>query len=239
LQNWLSMHNTEKSVVVSTSYIFFKNLLLLYPNRYRKKFGQEMLFTFDDLYQEKLHRDGKIGILFWVVIFFDITKTAFEEHGIEMKKKGMKRYVQKTLNINKYNIIGALLLLPFFSVFFIDLAARIAQGDMIHYNRRIYAFLSHTIFYQTPVLFIWVILFPILAAILNLIPVLQNNKNKQESPFHFSFVKQNLISLSLIAIGLGFLAIIKLHDFAPCIVHGLIHIGVGRLPYIISFCKNA
>lgn len=226
-------------MTVTREYVFFKTLLLLYPASYLRKFGKEMLITFEDMYQEKMLRDGEIGFTFWFSIFLDIIKSTFEQHRVALKKQGMKKYVNKTLHINRYNVIGTLLLLPFLSVLSIDLLARFAQDDITHYNRPLYLYLSHTVFYWTPILVIWVILFPTLAVLLNLIPLIQNIIKKHGSLFKLSFIKHNALTLTILAIGLGFLAIIKLHDFAPCIFHGLLRFGVGKLPYIFSYCKNA
>lgn len=232
------MHNTERSVAISKELTIFKNLLLLYPDSYRKKFELEMLITFGDMYQEKKLRDGKIGFLFWLGISLDISKSACKQHGELLKKQGMKKYLFKTLHFNTCNIIGALLLLPFLSVFLIDVVARISQGDLTHYNRPVYTFLSHTFLYQKPVLLVWVILFPAIAVLINLIPLIQNSFKKHRSLFHLSFIKQNIITFSILAMGIGFLALLKLHDFAPCSFHGILRFGLQKLPFILSYCKN-
>jgi len=233
------MHNTEKSVAVPITYIFFKSLLLLYPDTYRRKFEEEMVMTFEDMYQEKMLKDGETGIPFWFHIYMDIVANAFEQHWQLLRKQGLKKYTEQTLHINRYNIIGGLLLLPFFSVFLVDIIARIAQGDVTHYNRPVYSLLSHSLLYWFPVLFTWVILFPVLAVLINLFPLIKNILKKHGSVLRFDFIRQNIISLTLLTIGLGFLAIILLHDLGPCVVHGLLRFGFGKLPYILSFCRNA
>src|SRR5579872_2524246 len=172
------MHKTENLVIVSKAQKIFQSLLLLYPEKYRKKFGQEMLLMFEDLYQEKFVKDGNVGVFFWLTISLDIIKNSFEQHGELIQKQGLRKYMQKTFRINKYNIIGFLLLLPFFSVFIIDLIARIAQGDLTHYNRPVYALLSHSLLYWFPVLFTWVIIFPALAVLFNVIPLLKDIHKK-------------------------------------------------------------
>ncbi|SRR5258708_22323 len=175
------MDKIEKSLVITKGYVFYKSLLLLYPDIYRKKFGQEMLILFADIYKETIAKKGKVGFVFWFAVFLDTTKSALEQHLQLVKKQGVKKYLQNTLRINRYNIIGALLLLPFLSVFVIDLVARISQGDLVHYNRPVYNLLSHTLFYWTPILFIWVILFPTLAILVNLIPLIQNIVKKHQT----------------------------------------------------------
>lgn len=232
------MHEVRESVLI-TEHKFYQFLLLLYPESYRKKFGYEMLVTFEDMYQERIVNDKSVGLIFWFAIIFDITKNAFEQHNDLIHKKGMRNYLFKTLHFNIYNIIGGLLLLPFLSLFLIDLAARIAQKDLTHYNRPVYAFLSHTFLYYTPVLFAIAILFPALAVLINLIPVVKNITKNRKTIWHFAFFRQNLLNILILFIGLGFLALIKFHDFAPCFIHGLLRVGLGNFLQIISVCKNA
>jgi hypothetical protein len=238
-QNWLIMHKTEKVIVYPKEFTFIRNLLLLYPDRYRKKFQQEILITVEDMYQERLLKVGKVNTLYWFVISFDIIKSACNQHVELLNKQGMKKYIHETLQIDKFNIIGGLLLLPFFIVFLIDLATRIAQGDLTRYNRPVYAILSHSLLYWLPVLFTWVVIFPTIAVLLNIIPLIKNVSKFHNDVFHFSFLRKNIFSLLILAVGFGFLALIALHDFAPCVAHGLLRLGFTKLPYIISFCNNA
>jgi hypothetical protein len=233
------MSNGDKLIVITKIERVFNNLLLLYPDSYRKKFGEEMIITFEDIYREKLTKDGKLGILFWVKISLDIIKSALEQQSELLKRLGMKKYLIQTFHVNKYNIVGGVLLLPFLTMFAIDLIARIVQGDMTRYNRPVYVYISHTPLYWTPVLFSIVILFPLLAVLFNLIPLIVNALKKHTHIFHLTFLKQNSIALAIVLVSLSFLAIIKLHDFAPCMVHGIIGLGVGEMPKIISICKNA
>ncbi len=151
----------------------------------------------------------------------------------------MKKYLQQTLHFNIYNIVGGILLLPFLLLFTIDLISRIVQADLTHYNRPVYAFLSHTFIYYTPVLFSIAILFPTLAVLLNLIPVVQTIIKNRKTIKKFAFVRLNLLSIVLLIIGLGFLAIIKLHDFVPCMLHGLLRLTFDKFPQLVSFCRNA
>lgn len=217
----------------------YRTLLFLYPESYRKRFGQEMLFLFYDLYKEELAKRGNIGVGFWVSICLDSLQSAMIEHLLLMKKQGIKTYLQQTWHINRYNVIGGILLMPFFLMFIIDLVSRIMQGDLTHYNRPVYALLSHTPLYWTPVLFTIMIIFPLLAILSNVVPILMNISKKHAGILSWSFVRRNSISLLLVSIALGFIAIVRLHDFAPCMMHGILKVGVGRLPEIIAVCKNA
>ena len=232
------MYDTHKTVLPKV-YRMYEFLLFLYPESYRQKFGYDMLITFEDMYRERIANQESVGLFFWLTIIFDLIKSASEENKDLMHKRGMKKYLQKTLHLHFFNIIGGILLVPFFSLFVIDVIARIAQGDLTRYNRPLYAFLSHTFLYYTPVLFTIAILFPVLAVLFNIIPIVQNIIKNRRAIKEFSFVKQNTLSILFLLIGLGFLAIIEFHDFAPCFVHGILRFGFTKLPYIISFCRNA
>lgn len=233
------MYETNQLSLPTSAEIFFNFLLQFYPQSYRKRFGQEMLFVFKDTYQEELKKRGKVGIGFWLVQVGDITKSVLEQHIDEIGKKGMKKYLQQTLHINTYNIISLVFLLPVILMTGIEIISRIVQGDLTHYNRPVYAFFSHTFLYWTPVLFTWVILFPLIAAILSLIPLIKSLAKKNTPLFSWVFIQKNILGIAILLFGLGFIALIRLHDFAPCVIHGLTHVGFGQFSHIIAVCRNA
>lgn len=233
------MYETKNISLSKSAQSIFNLLLLLFPSSYRKQFGEEMRILFLELYQDELRRNGKIEPGFWFLQIGDITTSAVNEHIDVMKQKGMKKYFQQTFGINKFNIVGGILLLPILSVTTIDIFARIAQGDLVHYNRPVYALLSHSPLYWYPVLLVWILLFPFLAIGINLIPIVQSIIKKKTNIWSITFVKRNFVSLLLLCIGMGFIALIRLHDFAPCFIHGLFKVGIGNLPKIWSVCRNA
>lgn len=151
----------------------------------------------------------------------------------------MKRYLQDTLNINRYNLFGIFLLLPAFIVFTMDLLSRILQGDLSHYNRPVFRFLSHTPLYCEPVLFIWVIVFPFLAIIVNLIPFFKNLCKKHANIKSLSFIKQNFLTAIILLFAILFILLIRFHDFVPCMVHSILKIGFFQLFNVISVCEKA
>ncbi len=217
----------------------FNFFLLLYPETYRKQYASEMRLLFYEMYQEEVASNGKVRLEFWFSQVSDMTKSVIEQHVNDIGKKGMKKYLQQTLHINRYNVIGLILLSPALAVFAIDLVARIVQGDFSHYNRPVYNFLSHTPLYWYPVLFSWVILFPMLAVVVNIIPFLTKKREKSLPFFSAAFLRKNVIALLVMGIGLFFIAIVKLHDFAPCMIHGLLKVGFGQFNHIITVCRKA
>ena len=198
-----------------------------------------MRLVFHDMYQEELNKRGIVGIGFWLSQSGDITKSVIEQHIDDIAKKGMKKYLQQTLHINTYNIVSCIFLLPVIFMTLVEIISRVAQGDLTHYNRPVYAFLSHTVLYYAPVLFTWVILFPLLAALISLIPLIQAMSKKKISLFSFAFFRKNILSVGILLIGLGFIALIKLHDFMPCMFYGVTHFGFGQLGHSISVCRKA
>jgi hypothetical protein len=159
---------TELSVPANAEKLF-NFLLFFYPKQYRKKYEQEMRLLFQDMYQEELIKKGSISLTFWLAQFGDITKSVSEQHINMIQKQGMKKYLEQTLHINKYNVISGIFLLPVIFMTLVEIISRIAQGDLTHYNRPVYAFFSHTFLYWTPIPFIWVILFPLFAALISFI----------------------------------------------------------------------
>jgi hypothetical protein len=147
-------------------------LFLLYPLPYRKKFENEMLLVFNDMYQEELTEYGKIRTVFWLSQSVDLFKSIIEQHEEFARKYGFKKYIKNILHINKYNVLGVIFLLPFISMFLVDLSSRILQGDLTHPNTSILHGIYNTPLYWAPILFMWVILFPVLAVITNVIPLL-------------------------------------------------------------------
>lgn len=214
--------------------------LFLYPKQYRNKFGQEIRLLVTELYQEERNKKGTVGLGFWFSQAGDVTKSVIEQHIDEIGKKGMMKYVQNTLHINKFNVIGGILLLPAITVFFIDVFSRIVQGDLAHYNHPVYSFMSHTPLYWQPVLVTWVIVFPLLAVGINLIPLLKNLITKHHNKIKsWNFLWQNLITLLLLGFGTFFILLVKFHDFGPCMLHGIARLGFEHFNHIVEVCNNA
>ncbi len=151
----------------------------------------------------------------------------------------MKKQVSNHWHITRLNLIGAVCLLPAMAMFCIDLISRFVQRDLIHYNRPVYNFLSHTPLYWYPILVTWVIILPLMGVVLNFIPLIQEMMRKHAPIFSLTFIKQNLFSLFFLCFGILLIAIIRLHDFAPCVFWGIMHVGWGQLPHILFVCRSA
>ena len=232
------MYNiSENAMVEEKSDRLYEMLLLLYPEPYRIKFGREMLYTFRDMRDEERTKRGMAGVVFWSTILFDTLLSAVHEHREAIRKDGMKKYLHRTPKLNNYNLVSLILLLPFLLMAGIDLISRILQGDLFHYNRAAYAAVSQTPLYWYPILFTWVILFPILAIVISIIPLALNSR-KVSVP-GVAYLGQYAGSVILIALAAMLLAFIKLHDFLPCLMQNISMTGFRDLPSIISLCRKA
>ncbi len=233
------MHDSTRVPFVTNAVKIFNVLLLFYPASYRKKYGNEVRLVFYEMYQEELQKKGRVSIEFWLFQVNDIAKSVIEQHIDEIRKKGVKIYLKQTLHINKYNVIGGILLFPIFTMTGLEIISRIVQGDLFHYNRPFYRLLSHSPLYWFPILFTWVILFPLLAIVVNLLPLLMDMRKRHVHILNVSFFKRHMFSLAILAIGALFFIAMQLHDFAPCFLIGLTKRGIGQIPSIISFCRGA
>lgn len=234
------MSDLEGKTLITRGERIYLLFISLYPEAYQKRFGQELHFLFQDLYQEEVSKKGKIGIGFWFWIYFDTLVEVAKQHIFLMKQQEVRKYFR----ITKYNILGAVFLLPFFTLFVIDLLGRIVQGDLTHYNRAWYQVISHTILYSTyngqaPFLWLVMVFFPILAVLLNIIPVVSFvTKRKTNLSLQYIFLAKPL-AIIFIGLGLFFLLVVFGHDFFPCMVHGLLSHGIKKFGEVAAFCRNA
>lgn len=154
----------------------------------------------------------------------------------------MKKNIKQTFEFTKRNLIGLALLLPFFAMFSIDFVSRILQHNFASPNPSLISAVSHTIFYSPPVLFAWVILFPLLAVFLNLVPVIKGInqiRRMRKSLFSPEFLSEHFMGILVFGIAAMFLGIIVLHDFAPCVLTGILTKGFRELVPLVNYCKSA
>ena len=135
-------------------------------------------------------------------------------------KNGMRWTERNKFQIKPYHLISGIFLFPFLIILSIEVLSRVAQGDLVHYNRQVYGFLSQTPIYWLPVLFTWAFLFPLLAVLLNLFTIVKQAKREHERISSLKFIKKNIVSYLFMFTGLAFLAIIAPH-FIPFLIHGI------------------
>ncbi|MCL4384096.1 hypothetical protein M1116_01455 [Patescibacteria group bacterium] len=218
---------------------FYRHLLHLYPSAYQRRFNTEMLTTFNDLYHDEVKLYGKIKPWFLLEMTTDTILNIINEHFFMIKKHGLLNY----LHFNRYHLLGGILLSPFITLLSYDLIGRLVQGDLFHYNRAFYYFISHTFLYanyfgRPYLLWLIIVLAPIIAIIINLLPfifLIVNIKQNNFSRILFS----NFITFIIIFTGLLALLIVYGHDFFPCFIQAIYHRGLQNIFNIISICQKA
>jgi hypothetical protein len=220
---------------------FYRALLWLYPEAYRNQFGEQLELVFDDLCQEELSRHGRLEAGFWGWVIADTLRGAAVEQGAALTDQGMKRYLQTTLHVNRFNVLGLLLLTPFFVMLGVDGLGRIAQGDLLHPNQAWYAVLARTPLYTfPPALFSVVLLLPALAMLINCIPILSRLRQYRHNTLTLGqVVSTNLVALAIMGLGLSFVALALWHDVVPCMARGILSGGLSDIRHVIAVCRNA
>ncbi|GEM_PF-3110243 len=239
------MHKTKEAAFSITSGdAFYKALLLFYPEQYRRQFGHEMLLTFQDMYKDELAKHGKAGVGFWFSIGIDTVKSIIAQHRDTLEQQGMKNYLHHTLHVNKFNVLGFFLLLPFMLLLGSDYLGRLIQGNFSHPNTAVYDYLSQTILYSEfrgQAFLLWAILVisPLLAVILNLIPFISSLRLDKKKLTISTLLFASPLALIIIGMGTLFIIIAIGHDAIPCFIHRLMSDGLGNILRTISICKNA
>lgn len=102
---------------------FYRLLLWLYPTKFRRAYGQEMVQVFHDCYRDALESDDvDIAIVkFWSLVLFDVVKTASLEHGASLVS-----FFKQLIGIEEEHFMSALLNL--------DVAARTDIGRVRSVN---------------------------------------------------------------------------------------------------------
>ncbi|MCL4367114.1 hypothetical protein M1563_03005 [Patescibacteria group bacterium] len=229
----------QQSIALGKYQLLYQTLLGLYPRQYQNRFGSEMLEVFTELYQEEIDKHGSAGIYFWFAIWGDLLKSVLTQHWELMQKQGMKKYLKSTFNINIYNVTGGLLILPFMVMLGLDLVSRLIQGDLTHYNRSYYQLLSQTFLMQGPAQLFWVIIFPLAALIINLIPFFKTAYTQQNRLAIKSLVLTNLLAVAIMSVGLFALLLAFGHDYIPCFFHHLFLDGLDQIAKTALFCRSA
>lgn len=229
----------ELSITTVKENTLFRAFLFFYPKQYRKRFGEQIFVVFEDMYQEELEKNGRIGINFWIMQFADLSKSIIEQHFDFLDKYGFKKYMRDVLHFNKYNALGILFLLPFISVFLLDIVSRIFQGNLLRPNTLMLHGLYNSPLYWFPILFVWVFLFPVVAVFLNIIPLIKSCLKNRKHILSLTFLNMNFGTLMILFIALSAVACLYLHDFLPCVMTSVLSQGIVKIWHILSVCRNA
>ena len=132
----------------------------------------------------------------------------------------MRKKERIKFQIKPFHWMSGILIFPFLIFLTVEVFSRIAQGDLLHYNREVYAVLSQTPFYWLPFLFTWAFLFPVLAVLLNFFKVAKQARRENEKLSSLKFIQKNILSYLFMLAGFAFLAFIAPH-FIPFLIYGI------------------
>ena len=189
---------------------FYDKLLRLYPKPYREQYGAQMLQTLADMLDAEPEHKTSIWFRAIVELPFSLTKQQLLYAGGIMTHQ-MPHYVKRNA------VVSAALLVPF-------ALALIANGlDTLLRNHTLY----HSWLWQMPILTIWVLWLPILAALLALVSLLIFFRERsQQERYSFKQLFDIHHTWPLLAPALAALFIIAMvfgHDSVHCVTGNPVH----------------
>jgi len=178
----------------------YSALLHLYPTSYRKEYGEQMLQTLADMLDDpERHRTAV-----WMQTILDlpvsITKQQLTYAGATM---------MTTPHYIKHNArIGAWMLAPFFL--------------LVLFNAISDQWLRRTLFWHPTFLYVWMILLPAIAILLNVIALLrwiqtQHRDSRKNLWQSLKNVYSYWPTLAIITVGIGVFLLIFWHDSVHCV----------------------
>jgi hypothetical protein len=179
----------------------YSRLLKLYPRSYRQQYEQEMLQTLADMLDDPDNSRQSV----WLRTALDLPLSLAREqfHALQLAS-----LPQTPAYIRTSSLIGGLLVLPFFV--FVTLNTLLDQ--------RLY----NSLFWQVWMLFIWLLVLPGLAIVINLAATMKWVHDRRTIT-HRGFwrtlldIKQTWPVLSIVIIGLGIIALVFGHDSVHCL----------------------
>ena len=183
----------------------YSKLLRLYPKPYREQYGEQMLQTLADMLDTEPEHETSIWLRTIIDLPFSLTKQQLLYAGGIMSQQ-IPMYVKRNA------VVSTVLLLPF------ALALIVNGLDKLINNRTLY----HSWLWHMPVLAIWVLWLPILAAALALSSLVvffrkggtqgrQNSRKQSLDVYHtWPLIAPALVALFVIAMVFG-------HDSAHCV----------------------
>jgi hypothetical protein len=83
-------------------------LLKLYPEAHRKEYGPLMLQAFKDHYREMREVQGRVGIVFWLDVIVDETRSALKEQMVSMQEGIAMQWIWKQSGVFFGLLLGIL-----------------------------------------------------------------------------------------------------------------------------------
>lgn len=182
-------------------------LLRLYPAAYRHRFETQMRQTFRDLYRDQ----SRHGVVFWTRLALDTFTGATREQATVTRSLDMHKITTMSAN-QRALYAGLVLMLP--AVLFVAVGTGLQIMPPHHY-------LGQELHLPLHLMQIMLVAFPLLALAINLAALVGTAARRRQSLLSFSFIKRYLLTLVLLAVALGWLAVLFGHDTIGCAAQNL------------------
>ncbi len=208
----------------------YRMFLRFYPRSFRQSFEDDLILIFHDMYAD----NNKHSVNFWFSLLGDIIKTNASSISYFNPQQYMANISSGKIQISVYNMMGGIFLFPFLFALSVDFVSRLIQGNLSHPNNAALSTMNNTFLYNGTILRIWLLVLPALAIIVNVYPLIQRYIHKEKV-----ISMKTIFSIIIIFLGLSFIAIVRLHDFAPCVMNGFFLHGNTNLSQLINNCQRA
>lgn len=178
----------------------YRQLLKLYPDAYRQQYEEQMLQTLADMLDDPERSKTTV----WLRTIADLPISAAQQQ----LSYSAAALATTPAYLKHYARTGAWMVAPFFLLVLLN-------GLNGHTLR-------HTILWQTNVLFTWLVLLPVIAALLNLAAWLRwihysRHHNKLSAWQAITDVRRSWPALMVVFISLSIIAFVYGHDSAHCL----------------------
>jgi len=185
---------------ISRRFPRYSALLRLYPARYRKEYGEQMLQTLADMLDDPEQRKFSVWARTALDLPFSIIRQQITYTGVAMTT---------TPNYMKYAAhIGAWMLTPFFAIIII--------------NSFSHQWLQRTVLWHPAFLLTWIVALPLIAAALNAAALLrwayiQRRQNHVAPLYTLADLRRSWLALVITVAGIGIFSVALWHDSVHCV----------------------
>lgn len=205
----------------------YSKLLKLYPNKYQKEYGEQILQTTADMLDNAPNFISKLAI--WSHVAIDLPVNIAKQ---QLQYSGGSIMSQTPTYIKRSSLISVILLIPFF-------AALIANSiDKVINNHTLYG----SWLWKSHVIGIWVLYLPeaaFLIAMVSYIIYLSRSTDSKHSKFlkRVLDIRQSWVILIPAFMSFGILFILAFHDVGQCWIQNPVHL-VGHVNHAWSCTMN-
>ena len=180
----------------------YRTLLHIYPDAYRKQYGEQMVQTLADMLDDATSSSKRVSI--WTRTLLDLPISAARQ---QITYTGAVMTAQTPKYVKNSGIAGAALLVPFFVL----VIAHALDSQM-----------QNSVFWHFHVLFTFFVLLPAIAFLLATVALIswlvERRKAEKRSWFkELLDLRRNWFLLAVLILGLGIVSLVYGHDSVHCV----------------------